>query len=234
MKVLLVTFSDNADHQDITFGMFESLFKAGRNDCEAWVMGINTPKVPIMDTPRTHLVDCPKRPGIEKKTFDLKELNRIISWIKEQKFVRLESIGKSGEIVVVALPVIRHHREESRCDARFSLKLDKSILQQGLVGIGEDIRLVENPDLGVIVQGELLRAVKPAAREYDEENDPHENHRATHNQTAFIQPGVPLGDISAAVEVHALETLFPLLPEEPKLLELPENEPPLLEPPPDE
>lgn len=86
MKVLLVTFSDNADHQDITFGMFESLFKAGRNDCEAWVMGINTPKVPIMDTPRTHLVDCPKRPGIEKKTFDLKELNRIISWIKEQKF----------------------------------------------------------------------------------------------------------------------------------------------------
>lgn len=26
-KVLLVTFSDNADHQDITFGMFESIYK---------------------------------------------------------------------------------------------------------------------------------------------------------------------------------------------------------------
>ena len=86
MKVLLVTFSDNADHQDITFGMFESLFKAQRSDCEAWVMGINTPKVSVMDTPRTHLVDCPKRPGIEKKTFDLKELNSIISWINKQQF----------------------------------------------------------------------------------------------------------------------------------------------------
>ena len=86
MKVLLVTFSDNADHQDITFGMFESLYKAERTDCEAWVMGINTPKVSVMDTPRTQLVDCPKRPGIEKKTFDLKELHSIISWINKQHF----------------------------------------------------------------------------------------------------------------------------------------------------
>ena len=86
MKVLLVTFSDNADHQDITFGMFESLYKAQRPDCDAWVMGINTPKVAVLDTPKTHLVDCPKRPGIEKKTFDLKELNSIIKWIKSQHF----------------------------------------------------------------------------------------------------------------------------------------------------
>ena len=86
MKVLLVTFSDNADHQDITFGMFESLYKVKRSDCEAWVMGINTPKVSVKDTPRTHLVDCPKRPGIEKKTFDLNELHSIISWINKQHF----------------------------------------------------------------------------------------------------------------------------------------------------
>lgn len=86
MKVLLVTFSDNADHQDITFGMFESLYKAQHADCDAWVMGIDTPKVPVMDTPKTHLVDCPKRPGIEKKTFDLRTLFRIISWVKKQHF----------------------------------------------------------------------------------------------------------------------------------------------------
>lgn len=86
MKVLLVTFSDNADHQDITFGMFESLYKEDRADCDVWVMGIDTPKVGIMDTPHTHLVDCPKRPGIEKKTFDLKELHRIIRWIKKEQF----------------------------------------------------------------------------------------------------------------------------------------------------
>ena len=86
MKVLLVTFSDNADHQDITFGMFESLYNAKRQDCDIWVMGIKSPKVPVMDTPHTHLVDCPRRPGIEKKTFDLKELHSIISWINIEQF----------------------------------------------------------------------------------------------------------------------------------------------------
>ncbi len=86
MNVLLVTFSDNADHQDITFGMFESLYKAQRFECETWVMGINTPKVSVMDTPRTYLVDCPKRPGIDKKTFDIKTLHSVISWIKKQQF----------------------------------------------------------------------------------------------------------------------------------------------------
>lgn len=86
MKILLVTFSDNADHQDITFGMFESLYRANRPDCDSWVMGINSPKVPVMNTSHTCLVDCPKRPGIEKKTFDLKTLHSIITWINKQKF----------------------------------------------------------------------------------------------------------------------------------------------------
>ena len=86
MKLLLITFSDNADHQDITFGMFESLYKANRSDCNIWVMGTNTPKVPVMNTPHTHLINCPKRPGIEKKTFDLKTLYAIIAWINKRKF----------------------------------------------------------------------------------------------------------------------------------------------------
>jgi len=86
MKVLLITFSDNADHQDITFGMFESLYKAKRSDCDIWVMGINSPKVSVMETSHTHLVACPKRPGIEKKTFDLKELYSIIVWINKHHF----------------------------------------------------------------------------------------------------------------------------------------------------
>lgn len=86
MKVLLVTFSDNADHQDITFGMFESLYKAKLSECDVYVMGIKNPKVSIMNTPNTNLVDCPKRPGIEKKTFDLKTLHSIISWINKQHF----------------------------------------------------------------------------------------------------------------------------------------------------
>ena len=86
MKVLLITFSDNPDHQDITFGMFESLYKTKCSDCDIWVMGINTPKVSVMETPHTHLVDCPRRPGIERKTFDIKELTSIIAWINRHHF----------------------------------------------------------------------------------------------------------------------------------------------------
>lgn len=86
MKVLLVTFSDNADHQDITFGMFESMYAAKDAEVETWVMGIKTPKVSVVDTPHTKLVDCPRRPGIEKKTFDVFELGRIIKWINRQHF----------------------------------------------------------------------------------------------------------------------------------------------------
>ena len=85
-KVLLVTFSDNADHQDIVFSMFESIYVTKQNDCDIWTMGINSPKVSIMDTPKTHLVDCPKRPGIEKKTFDIGTLYNIIQWINDQDF----------------------------------------------------------------------------------------------------------------------------------------------------
>lgn len=86
MKVLLTTFSDNADHQDISFGMFESLYKFRYPECNIWVMGINSPKVSVLYTPHTYLVDCPKRPGIEKKTFDLKTLYSVICWINQQKF----------------------------------------------------------------------------------------------------------------------------------------------------
>ena len=86
MKILLVTFSDNADHQDITFGMFESLYTAKRENADIWVMAIDTPKVPVMNTPHTHLVACPKRPGIEKDTFNLKDLHSIIGWVNKEQF----------------------------------------------------------------------------------------------------------------------------------------------------
>ncbi len=85
-KVLLVTFSDNPDHQDICFSMFESVYTQKRNECDIWLLGINHPKVPVIDTPHTHLVDCPKRPGVEKKTFDFKELREIITWINAKDF----------------------------------------------------------------------------------------------------------------------------------------------------
>ena len=83
---MFATFADHADLQDIIFGMFESFYKANNPDYDAWVLGRNPPKVPVMDTPHTHLVDCPSRPGITKKTFDLIGLSRIVRWVRAQKF----------------------------------------------------------------------------------------------------------------------------------------------------
>lgn len=86
MKILLATFSDNPDHQDITFGMYENLYNAKRSEHEIWLLGTNKPKVPVLNTKNAHLVACPKKPGIEKKTFDIKELFSIIRWINRENF----------------------------------------------------------------------------------------------------------------------------------------------------
>lgn len=84
MKVLLVTFSDNADHQDTLFGMYEQLIE--NKSIDAYLLAIKEPKVSLIQSDHTWLVDCPKRPGIEKKTFDLHTLNAIIRRIKKEHF----------------------------------------------------------------------------------------------------------------------------------------------------
>ena len=84
MKVLLVTFSDNADHQDTVFGLYEELIST--EGVDPYLVAIKTPKVKLKTSDHTWLVDCPKRPGIEKKTFDLKTLHSLIKRIKKEKF----------------------------------------------------------------------------------------------------------------------------------------------------
>lgn len=81
-KILLVTFSDNADHQDTLFGMYENLIDTEN----VTLLAIKEPKVPVDQSDRTWLIDCPKRPGICKKTFDLKLLFSIIHRIQKEKF----------------------------------------------------------------------------------------------------------------------------------------------------
>lgn len=81
-KVLLLTFSDNADHQDTMFGMYESL----QEMADVKLMAIRHPRVPLQKSSNTWLTDCPKRPGICLKTFDLLTLWRIIQRIRKEKF----------------------------------------------------------------------------------------------------------------------------------------------------
>lgn len=82
MKVLLVTFSDNADHQDTLFGMYEQLV----NVYDTYLLAIKTPKVSVEKSNHTWLVNCPERPGIAKKTFNFSLLFSIIHKIRKKKF----------------------------------------------------------------------------------------------------------------------------------------------------
>ena len=83
MKILLVTFSDNADHQDTVFGLYEQMY-GGEHDI--YLLAIKTPKVSLSHSDHTWLVDCPKRPGIEKKTFDLPTLFSIVRKVQKGHF----------------------------------------------------------------------------------------------------------------------------------------------------
>ena len=83
-KVLLVTFSDNADHQDTLFGMYEEMRK--RSDWDAYLLCIKTPKVELQQSDHAWLVDCPERPGVTKKTFNLPLLLSIVHRIRRGRF----------------------------------------------------------------------------------------------------------------------------------------------------
>lgn len=83
-KVLLVTFSDNADHQDTLFGMYEEM--RNQSDWDAYLLCIKTPKVELQKSDHTWLVDCPERPGVTKKTFNLPLLVSIIHRIRKEHF----------------------------------------------------------------------------------------------------------------------------------------------------
>ena len=83
-KVLLVTFSDNADHQDTLFGMYEEM--RNQSDWDAYLLCIKTPKVELQQSDHTWLVDCPERPGVTKKTFNLHLLLSIVHRVRREHF----------------------------------------------------------------------------------------------------------------------------------------------------
>lgn len=83
-KVLLVTFSDNADHQDTLFGMYEEMRK--QSEWDTYLLCIKTPKVELQQSDHTWLVDCPARPGVTKKSFNLSLLLSIIHRVRREHF----------------------------------------------------------------------------------------------------------------------------------------------------
>lgn len=82
MKVLLVTFSDNADHQEVIYSLYEELLAYH----DVWVMTIKDPKVPYLHNEHVIHINAPKRPGVQASTFNVPELCKVLNFVRKQKF----------------------------------------------------------------------------------------------------------------------------------------------------
>ena len=82
LKVLLVTFSDNADHQEVIYSLYEEL----PSYHDVWAMTIKDPKVPYLHNGHVVHINAPKRPGIQASTFNVPELYKVLRFIRKQKF----------------------------------------------------------------------------------------------------------------------------------------------------
>lgn len=79
-KICLISFSDNADNQNMIYSMFYAL----KDKIDVYTIGINRPKSDIAAfTDKNFYFDCPKRPGINKETFRLHILWKIKKTIKK-------------------------------------------------------------------------------------------------------------------------------------------------------
>ena len=83
-KILLVTFSDTADHQDTLFGIYEEVIINA--NWTLYLVAIQEPKVPLQRSKHTWLVDCPIRPVITKTTFDFRTPLSLVPRIQIKVF----------------------------------------------------------------------------------------------------------------------------------------------------
>ena len=79
--ICLITFSDNEDHQEVIYSMYQAL-KAER---EVYTFGIVSPKSPVAPHEKNnYYFDCPKRPGITKEAFRLRTLVRMAGIVRKK------------------------------------------------------------------------------------------------------------------------------------------------------
>jgi glycosyltransferase involved in cell wall biosynthesis len=72
--ICLITFSDNADHQNVVYSMFNVLYPNAR----VYTIGIKNPKTNIAArTENNFYFDCPTRPGFSKGTFRISVIRDI-------------------------------------------------------------------------------------------------------------------------------------------------------------
>ncbi len=90
-KICLITFSNNADHQNVIYSMYYAL----QGKADVYTIGIKNPKSHIAPhTDKNFYFDCPERPGIEPKTLRIDIVRKIAKAIKDNdiKFFYFESL----------------------------------------------------------------------------------------------------------------------------------------------
>ncbi len=90
-KICLITFSNNADHQNVIYSMYYAL----QGKADVYTIGIKNPKSHIAPhTEHNFYFDCPERPGIEPKTLRIDTVRKIAKVIKNNgiKYFYFESL----------------------------------------------------------------------------------------------------------------------------------------------
>lgn len=90
-KICLITFSNNADHQNVIFSMYRAL----QGKADVYTIAIKNPKSHIAPhTEKNFYFDCPERPGIEPKTARVDIVRKIAKVIKKNniKYFFFESL----------------------------------------------------------------------------------------------------------------------------------------------
>jgi glycosyltransferase involved in cell wall biosynthesis len=99
----LITFSNNADHQNVVYSMFKAL----KDKENIYTIGIKNPKSDIAQfTERNFYFDCPLRPGITKGTFRFNVLLKMAKVIKDNniKYLYFESMHLWNPLLMMLCP----------------------------------------------------------------------------------------------------------------------------------
>lgn len=102
-KICLITFSNNADHQNVVYSMFRAL----EGKADVYTIGIQNPKSSIAPhTEKNFYVDCPLRPGFAKGSFRFSVLREIARKIKQEKieYLYFESMHLWNAFLMMLCP----------------------------------------------------------------------------------------------------------------------------------
>ena len=99
----MITFSNNADHQNVIYSMYEAL----QGKADVYTIGAKNPKSHIAPhTDKNYYFDCPQRPGIELKTLRLDIVLKIAKTIKRNgiKYFFFESLHVWNILLMLMCP----------------------------------------------------------------------------------------------------------------------------------